>query len=62
MIPIFFDGLLQRLGLGRGSCVLSALDGFIGLWTDQNAHWFGDVHVQSELEVDFLVLVIDLKE
>ena len=62
VIAVLLDGLLQGLGLGRGGGVLGALDGLVGLGTGQNAHRFGDVHVQGELQVDFLVLLVDLKE
>lgn len=64
LVAIFFDGLLDGLGLGRGCGQFQILDGFVGLGTGQSAagHPARHVHVECEFEIYLIVLLVDLEE
>ena len=48
--------------LGGGHCRFIVFEGLVVFGADEDAGGFGDVHVECEFKVDFIVLLVDLEE
>lgn len=47
---------------GGGYCRFVVFKGLVVFGADKDAGGFGDVHIECEFKVDFIVLFIDLEE
>jgi len=62
LVGIFFDRFFMGFVFGGRHCAFIVFEGFVVFGADEDAGGSGDVHVQCEFEVDFIVFLVDFEE
>lgn len=62
MVPILFDCFSSGLGLGRGGAKFKVFDGVNVFRTAEKGPRLRDIHVEGELKIDFIILLVDLEK
>ena len=62
MICILLDRFFMDFVFGGGHCRFIVFKGLVVFGADEDAGGFGDVHIECEFKVDFIVLFVDLEE
>lgn len=62
-ISILLDWFFTGFIFGCGYCHFIVFEGGLVVFgTDENAGGFGDIHIECEFEIDFIVFLVDFEE